>query len=258
MWVGTARGLARFDGQKWRAFTTQNSELPSDDIRALGVDSDGTLWIGTGDGYIVTYDGKLWQMIDRLPGTGFLQENDYLQEDGYLKKTPQFQTPRSRSDAEKESQAAAILTALTITRDGHVWAATAGTGLFHFDGSGWVCYQAVNSCLPGNGLRALLPDPVDASAVWVSLAGGGLTRFDDTGCATPTDLGWQIPLAEVYALAIDAAGRLWVSNGRDNLVQSAADAWDTQKLPQTVTTIYADPHGDIWLGTKEGLVLIRE
>ena len=46
LWVGTARGLARFDGVRFRLFTTGNTPvLVSDHIRFLAEDNDGALWI---------------------------------------------------------------------------------------------------------------------------------------------------------------------------------------------------------------------
>lgn len=49
VWVATAGGVAVFDGQKWTAFTSRNSPLPTDYIYALAVDKGGNLWLGLGD-----------------------------------------------------------------------------------------------------------------------------------------------------------------------------------------------------------------
>lgn len=48
LWIGTAAGLARYDGHGFRVFTTADTpELPDNRITALLVDGSGTLWIGT-------------------------------------------------------------------------------------------------------------------------------------------------------------------------------------------------------------------
>ena len=46
-WFGTDDGLCSFDGQNWETFTSTNSPLIDDDIRALKVENDSTIWIGT-------------------------------------------------------------------------------------------------------------------------------------------------------------------------------------------------------------------
>ena len=62
LWLGTEFGLLRFDGV--RAVTWQpppGQHLPSDDIYALLVAHDGTVWIGTTKGLASWRDGKLTQ-----------------------------------------------------------------------------------------------------------------------------------------------------------------------------------------------------
>lgn len=52
LWVGTAQGLARFDGQNW---TLRHSLrwLPSDHVRGVVVDPDGKAWVATTGGVAV-------------------------------------------------------------------------------------------------------------------------------------------------------------------------------------------------------------
>ncbi len=50
LWVGTAFGLARFDGVVFKVFDYGSGDFTKDSITALAVDSKGVLWVGTPDG----------------------------------------------------------------------------------------------------------------------------------------------------------------------------------------------------------------
>ena len=74
LWVGTLRGLARFDGVRFRVFDHSNTpEMTHDSINDLAVDAkDGGLWIGTGDG-LLYYRGHQFERYGReegVPGAG--------------------------------------------------------------------------------------------------------------------------------------------------------------------------------------------
>jgi ligand-binding sensor domain-containing protein len=58
LWVGTANGLALFDGESWQHFHRETSGLPSNRIERLLVDDAGHLWIGT-DVSLARYHRKM-------------------------------------------------------------------------------------------------------------------------------------------------------------------------------------------------------
>lgn len=53
------KGIALCNGSDWIFYTTLNSELPSDKVYQIAVDSDGTKWIGTGNGLAAFNEGEL-------------------------------------------------------------------------------------------------------------------------------------------------------------------------------------------------------
>ena len=49
-WIGTAGGLAKFDGVNWTIYNTSNSNLPVNWIFSTVIDAQGNKWIGTWGG----------------------------------------------------------------------------------------------------------------------------------------------------------------------------------------------------------------
>ncbi|MBS1794495.1 MAG: hypothetical protein JSS81_11605 [Acidobacteria bacterium] len=85
LWIGTFGGLARFDGVKFKIYTTANTpELKNNRIWALAADHAGRLWIGTENGQIIRYDENRFEMIDdgrrinNVPITGLFVDSDDL------------------------------------------------------------------------------------------------------------------------------------------------------------------------------------
>lgn len=65
LWLGTFGGVARFDGVRFRLYTTANTpEIRSNRISALAVDRQGELWIGTERGEIISYKAGKFTLID--------------------------------------------------------------------------------------------------------------------------------------------------------------------------------------------------
>ena len=63
IWFGTwGAGLARFDGKKWKNYTTKDG-LAGNVVNALAMDKDGVLWIGTNGG------------VSRMDRKGFVNYN---------------------------------------------------------------------------------------------------------------------------------------------------------------------------------------
>ncbi|MDO9372269.1 MAG: two-component regulator propeller domain-containing protein [Gammaproteobacteria bacterium] len=66
-WFGTwGSGLSRFDGKKWKTYTTHDG-LAGNFIFALALDKKGVLWAGTNGG-VSRFDGKNWKSYTRKDG----------------------------------------------------------------------------------------------------------------------------------------------------------------------------------------------
>lgn len=57
MWIGTSKGLCRYDGHTFKHYTRKEGfPISDDDINELMQDSDGLIWIGTNVGGLNVYD----------------------------------------------------------------------------------------------------------------------------------------------------------------------------------------------------------
>ncbi|MFC1509298.1 two-component regulator propeller domain-containing protein [Candidatus Omnitrophota bacterium] len=149
LWIGTYRGLSSYDGEKWKSFTTENSELPDNEIRTILPDEEGSIWITTGQqGKYTTpkygltrYDGTEWTTI-KLPGL----EGD-------------------------------IIYAITVDNYNTKWISTYNElVLSRFDGISWTTFTDKDGLL-SNSIRSIAVDHNNVK--WFG-SWNGVTSFDGT------------------------------------------------------------------------------
>jgi ligand-binding sensor domain-containing protein len=183
LWIGTGEfygdgggGLAKLKKQffQWMLYTTENSEVPGDQILELAVDPQGNLWVGTVENNgVAMFDGETW--------TVYTSKNSDL--------------PRGS------------IAAIACDAQGTIWIGADGGGVAHFDGTAWTGYTTRNSELPNNNVHALA---LDAQGIlWVGTE-QGLARFngDTWNVYTPDNSG--LPHQWIWTLTPDIQGNLWI------------------------------------------------
>lgn len=156
--------------------------------------------------------------------------------------------------------------ALHMARDGTLWIATSGSGLYRFqpDKSQWQRYDETTA-----GLHPIVTDVTEdrEGNIWVTTDGGGLVRLAPaTGQTTAFTyspvLSSSLNTNALYCLLLDHGGSLWVGsfNGGLNIHRSRQPPYlsnrrydrERQRGLRSVLSVAQDNGGKTWLGTDGG------
>lgn len=259
LWVGTAAGLARFDGVRFSALeAAESTELASQPIFGLMEDAQQNLWIGHNKGALIHREGRLrvafstevtagrrvWSFAQAADGAVWAAtENGLVRwQDGAVRRYQQADgLPTNR------------LRALAFDREGTLWIATSGGGLVSMvDGR----FQVLN---PANGfphlqVRSVLADP--AGGVWAATAGGGLVRVQDGRIRTYT-VADGLPTDQLTGLARDARGDLWIGTWGAGIVRLSEGSFSSIAAAgglagEQIWAVLPDREGSVWVATWTG------
>ncbi len=290
LWVGTGeRGLWRIDGDT-RSRLTKVDGLPSDSIRTLWRDRQGTLWIGTTEG--------LARMIgDRVEALPALTDAvDVVFEDrednvwvgtrtGALLRVSESRFTQVGAGMEG-LQASAMLEG----RDGTLWVGTTDGAVLsvrdgrvdrridpvcvdrvhalHEDEAGdlWVggtgdptaaCRlrngRVVDSSLAIPGwITTIYRDP--KGSIW--MGGRPLLRLQGDGYVVELPANKDVTLPhQISQIHLDEAGTLWIV-GPNGLWRRKDGVWEAlvpSKVAGAISAMRAEPDGSLWLATSRGL-----
>jgi len=216
LWIGTAEALVRMEGGRFTAYG-RSLGLPRGAVRAITEDGAGTVWVGTEVGGIASLQGG--RLVPAKPGDGPADDN---------------------------------IRALLATRDGSVWAGTAG-GLRRLRGNEQTTYRAAEG----------LPNPF-VTSLWearngdllIGTNGGGLARFSGERF-TVYGVREGLPVPTVLSVREDRDGSVWAGTNGGGLCRLAGARFEclttADGLPgDLVFTLAEDSEGGLWTGTTGG------
>jgi diguanylate cyclase (GGDEF)-like protein len=259
LWVGTAGGLARFDGVRFTSYESSAiPEVSSRPIFGLMEDALGRLWVGHSKGAAIYHKGQFAAAFPAEVTAGkrawdFAQSGDGVvwaaTENGLVR----WENGATRLYQQADGLPTNRLRALAFDREGTLWIATTGGGLVSFAAGRFEVLNPKNG-FPHLEVRSVLADP--EGGVWAATAGGGLAHVGKGQIRTYT-VADGLPTDQLTNLARDAQGALWIgtwgggvsrlSAGRFTSLSTSAGLAGDQIWPLLV-----DREGSVWIGTWSG------
>lgn len=268
-WVGTTKGLARFDGAGWTVYTPANSPLPSSFIYSLATDKAGRVWIGTDKG-MAMLDGSRWTVYNRhnsvftYEGVNKIlyDENSNTLWISNERVLVQFDGSRwTRYDSSNSYIFESfVIHSLAVDKNGHLWVGAFDIYLFNgrlvtFDGRDWSIDK-----LDNHGLFSSFPYALTVDAqnnVWMGTGGttGGVLVRIKNGQWDVLDQSVSPFIHGAFSLA--AKDSLLWAGGR-GLTRYNEKEWmgfttKNSVLPDDyVSALALDKNGNVWIGTISG------
>ncbi len=216
MWLATELGVVRYDGEHVETYTRKDG-LPSETVLSMMIDSEGSLWVGTTNG------------AARFTRSGFQPFSAHM-----LTSIP--------------------IQSLLEDREGNVWFATNGKGLFKYSPSPFTHWNQ-NDGLTGNMAWGIDESP--DHTLWIALQ-QGIVQYDGTSFTPVVHPDGLLASNEVLAMHNSRSGAIWLGI-RSHLIQYSDGEFtsisEVEGVPiRSVKYIAEDNFGNIWASTPDGLI----
>jgi signal transduction histidine kinase/ligand-binding sensor domain-containing protein len=267
LWIGTERGLVRFDGLNFQLTHSEGQEQPElGRVLGLVVDRDDNMWMRVGRSTLlrrgkreIIYDPRkdLGQPRASVSAIAHSRNGSLLL--WALEGEPSAITldgERLETLASPDEFSRSPVLALAQTHNGDIWVGTRDAGLFRVTGRKAL---RITDGLPDLKINAIAP--AGENELWVG-TDGGVVRWDGEKLSTK-GIPSSLDRVQALSLMVDRDENLWVGTNSNGLARLNAHGvfWmkaGLGKANEAVTALFEDREGDLWVGSASGLERIRD
>ncbi|MFL6212427.1 MAG: two-component regulator propeller domain-containing protein [Blastocatellia bacterium] len=263
LWIGTEKGLVRFDGFNFDLFTHTNSTVvPAGPILNLMTDAEGNLWIQAKSKDLLRYRNgafeNITQAIDSArAGVTAMCRGPNGEAMFAVRGSGVFIYRSGQFDKLLLGPPWSNLLVLSMakTGSGEVWLGTRDAGLFLMSGGE---LAAMTKGLPGRKVNCLLA--AGDGGLWVGTDNGVVKWKGEEPASVPAADAFSH--LQALALVRDRESNIWIGTGtgllRLNASGVAALDEDSYESREAVSAVFEDREGNLWLGRGQGLERLRD
>jgi ligand-binding sensor domain-containing protein/signal transduction histidine kinase len=287
LWIGTEKGLVRFDGSSFRLFQQANpAMLAIGPIRGLMTDAQGNLWVVLQNTKILCYrDGKfdigrdeaeagITSVAKRGDGTSLFASLAMgilayqAQKFEFLTPPPETTKPSAAASPEKNDNLSSRFSwavsahglaepnspviSMVETDDRKVWLGTQDKGLFYLkDGR----ISGVSKPSDERKINCLLP--LKNGQLWAG-TDEGLVRWNGSEL-TRDGVPAVLQHLQILSMSLDRDLNIWLGTSRGLFRYNTASTVEQADFQRTsaVTAIFEDGDGNLWTGTTGAIERYR-
>ena len=262
LWIGTERGLVRFDGVRFMLIQRPLPDAPSfGPVLGLLSDAQGNLWIRfEGPHLLVYHDGIFEDALARFN----LEESTFTSmaadgEGGLLLSALGNRAFRLRNGSFERipsvEEVPGTILSMAVTRDHRMWMGSRDDGLFRM-GDGHT--TGIAPKLADMKINAL--QPAANGGLWIG-TDHGVFLWDGSELAN-TGLPSFVSQLEILSMTRDREGNLWTGTDKGLMRITVARSASLEPLNQASTTrisaVFEDREGEIWYGGSGGIERLRD
>jgi signal transduction histidine kinase/ligand-binding sensor domain-containing protein len=257
LWIGTAKGLVRFDGSDFQLIQEQSSTaLLNGPVLGLIADISGNLWIRPRTPGLLYYrDGSFRNVSPRLERAETAIAAMCRGRDGGIVIASlangilRYRQGKFISLASMASLSNLLVISLAEAPDGTIWLGTRDSGLFALS-HGQIISVAPD--LHDTKINCLLP--LKNGELWIG-TDNGVVRWDGRQALR---ISASLDHLQVLAMIQDRESNTWVGTSQGLVRIAAGGSVSERPSGEAVLALFEDREGNLWTGNEHSIERLRD